>query len=179
MELNYQGTDRADYRAATERVTQMNADAQASSFTKFRGKPFLITDRNGKTRFYDNGPRSLGYLVPDAGRERALREAIGRFNVFDRIFGIVMLVPAAKCIFSLYSDRAFAELSLTIAIVVIGRILARNWYFGDLVAGLDRLGPFDAAERRKGNLFLLLIAFAYFWFVTWRILKAVGIIEIP
>jgi hypothetical protein len=102
-----------------------------------------------------------------------------RFNVFDRVFGTVMLIPAATCIFSLYSDRAFAELSLTIAIVVVGRALARNWYFGELVAGLDRLGPFDAAERRKGNLFLLLIALAYLSFVAWRIANVLGVSEIP
>jgi hypothetical protein len=146
----------------------------STPLTKFRGRPFLIRDREGRTRFYDNGLRSYGYLVPDADRERALRDAIRRFNVFDLVFGSVMLVPAAKSIFSLYSDRAFATLSLSIAIVVIGRTLARSWYFAKLVAGLDRLGPFDMAERRKGNFFLLVIGIAYLSFVAWRILKAVG-----
>lgn len=158
----------------------MSADnVGVSSFVKFRGKPFLITDQNGLTRFYENGLRSFGYVVPDCSRERAFRDAIARFNVFDRVFGAIMLIPATKCIFSLYSDRAFAELSLTIAIVVVGRALARNWYFGELVAGLDRLGPFDAAERRKGNLFLFLIAFAYLSFVAWRIVNALGISGLP
>jgi hypothetical protein len=159
-------------------VTQVHVDnTGASPLTKFRGRPFLIRDQNGLTRFYDNGLRSYGYLVPDAGREQALRDAIRRFNVFNSVFGFVMLIPATKSIFSLYSDRAFAELSLCIAIIVIGRTLARSWYSGELVVGLDRLGPFDTAERRKGNFFLLLIGIAYFSFVAWRILKAVGIIS--
>lgn len=142
--------------------------------TKVRGRPFLIRDREGRTRFYDNGLTSYGYLVPDAVRERALRDAIRRFNVFDLVFSSVMLVPATKSIFSLYSDRAFAELSVCIAIIVIGRTLARSWYFGELVAGLERLGTLDINERRKGNLFLLLIGIAYFSFVAWRILNAAG-----
>jgi hypothetical protein len=145
---------------------------------KFRGKPFLIWGQDGLTRFYDNGPTSYGYLVPDSRHERELRDAIRRFEFVDSIFGYVMIVPATISIFSLgsqYSDRVFAALSVSVAIIVIGRALERNWYFGELVAGLTRIEPLDIAGRRKGNLFLILIGVAYLFFVSWRILKACGI----
>jgi len=74
-----------------------------------------------------------------------------------------------------YSDRIFAALSVSIAIIVIGRVLERNWYFGELVFGLTRIEPLDMAGRRKGNLFLILIGIVYFSFVFWRILKSCGV----
>lgn len=149
--------------------------AKSNPLTKYRGRPFLFRDREGRTLFYDNGTTSCGYIVTNSSREQALQEAIRRFNVFDAVFGFLMLIPATRSLFALYSDRAFAELSLCIAIVVIGRHLARSWYFAELVAGLNRSGPFDADERKKGNRVLLMIGIAYLSFVAWRILNAIGL----
>jgi hypothetical protein len=147
--------------------------------TKFRGRPFLIPDQDGRTRFYNNGPLAYGYLVPDPQREWELRDAIQRFQFVDSIFQCVMLVPATRSVFSMgvgdrYSDRIFAALSVSIAIIVIGRVLERSWYFGELTAGLERTGPLDPTGRRKRNLALVLIGGVYFSFVCWRILNAVG-----
>jgi hypothetical protein len=155
-------------------------NAGPSPLTKFRGRPFLIRDQNGLTRFYDNGPESYGYLVPDSRDDWEFRDAIRRFEFVDSIFQRVMLVPATISVFSMgvgdrYSDRIFAALSVSIAIIVIGRVLERNWYFGELVAGLTRIEPLDMAGRRKGNLFLVLIGIVYFSFVFWRILKSCGV----
>ncbi|WP_298109496.1 hypothetical protein [Bradyrhizobium sp.] len=154
----------------------MSTDKTAgSSLAKYRGGPFLFRDRDGRTLFYDNGTTSFGYIVTDVAREHALQEAINRFRVFDSMFAFLMLIPTTRSLFALYSDRAFAELSLCIAIVVIGRHLARSWFFSELVVGLDRSEPFDANQRKKGNLFLLFGGFAYLSFVAWRILIALGV----
>jgi hypothetical protein len=158
----------------------VNIDKAGNSpLTKFRGRPFLIPDQDGRTRFYDNGPLGYGYLVPDPQREWELRDAIKRFEFVDAIFQRVMLVPAVISVFSMgvgdrYSDRIFAALSVSIAIIVIGRVLERSWYFSELTAGLARTGPLDPAGRRKRNLALMLIGGVYFSFVCWRILNAVG-----
>lgn len=159
----------------------MNIDhAGPSPLTKFRGRPFLIRDQDGRTRFYGNGPLAYGYLVPDPLREWELREAIQRFEFVDSIFQRVMLVPATISVFSMgvgdrYSDRIFAALSVSIAIIVIGRVLERSWYFGELTAGSARTGPLDPAGRRKRNLALVLIGGVYLSFVCWRILKSCGV----
>jgi hypothetical protein len=89
-----------------------------------------------------------------------------------------MIVPAVISIFSLgnrYTDRALAALSICLVVVVIGRVLERSWYFGELVAGLERTEPLDLAERRKGNLLVILIGVLYLCFVSWRILSVIGV----
>jgi hypothetical protein len=152
-------------------MTQVNIDkAGPSPLKKFRGKPFLFR-KDGQTRFYDAGLTCYGYLVPDPQREWELRDAIGRFEWVDTIFQRVMLIPTTISIFSLgfgdqYSDRMFAALSVSIAIVVIGRILERSWYFGELTAGLTRVEPLDEAGRRKRNLGRVLIGIGYLSFVS-------------
>lgn len=161
-------------------MTQVNIDNTGSSpLNKFRGKPFIFR-KDGKTRFYDAGITCYGYLVPDAQREWELRDAIERFDWVDTIFQRVMLIPTTISVFSLgfgdqYSDRMFAALSISIAIVVIGRTLERSWYFDKLTAGLTRVVPLDEAGRRKRNLGRVLIGIGYISFVLWRILKACGI----
>ncbi|SHK55036.1 hypothetical protein SAMN05444159_3553 [Bradyrhizobium lablabi] len=45
--------------------------------------PMFTRDRNGQTLFYINGPRFSGYVVPDAQREWALRNAIERFKKME------------------------------------------------------------------------------------------------
>jgi hypothetical protein len=152
---------------------------RTSPLVKFRGKPFLIRDQDGRTRFYDNGPTSRGYLVSDPQLERQLRDAIPRFEFVDMIFQRVMVIPAIISVYSMgigdrYNDRTFAALSVSIAIIVIGRVLERSWYFDKLTAGLMRTEPLDPASRRNGNLAVAVIGCVYFCFVCWRILKFYG-----
>jgi hypothetical protein len=161
-------------------MTQPNiGKTEMSSLTKYRGKPFLFR-KDGQTRFYDSGLTCYGYLVPDSRREWELQDAIRRFERVDTIFQRVMLIPTTISIFSLgyedqYSDRMFAALSISIAIVIIGRILGRSMYFDELTAGLARVTPLDEAGRRKRVPVLILIGIAYLSFVSWRIARACGI----
>jgi hypothetical protein len=153
--------------------------AGSSSLTKYRGRPFLFR-KDGRTRFYDSGLTCYGYLVPDSQRECELQDAIRRFERVDTIFQRAMLIPTTISIFSLgfgdqYSDRMFAALSVSIAIVIIGRILERDMYFGELTAGLTRVAPLDEAGRRKRIPVLMLIGIVYLSFVSWRLARACGI----
>jgi hypothetical protein len=84
-----------------------------------------------------------------------------------------MMIPSLMSLASIgvqYSDRMFAALLVSVAIMAIGRVLARNWYFGGLTAGLPRTEPLGTPERRSDDLLALLIVIGFLSFVGWRIL---------
>ena len=154
-------------------------EERPTSLAKLAGRPFLFKDQDGLTRFYANGPCSRGYLVPDARRERALRDAIQRFGKIDTIFDAATAILVTISIPSLggqHGDRALAVLTVTIAINAFGRVLERSWYFDELVAGLERTEPLDTVGRRRANFILPLLGIAYCAFVLWRILKAADVV---
>jgi hypothetical protein len=161
-------------------MTELSVDKAAlSPPEKFRWKAFLFR-KDGQTRFYEAGLTCYGYLVPDSQREVELQDAIRRFEVTDKIFQRVMLIPTTLSVYSLgfgdqFSDRMFAALSVSFAIVVIGRILERSWYFDELTAGLTRVEPLDRAQRRKNKLARVVMGIAYLSFISWRILRAYGV----
>jgi hypothetical protein len=137
--------------------------------------PMFVRDQNGRTLFYVSGSRFRGYVVPDAQRERALRNAIERFKKLETSlasFVVPLILLSIPMLDSRYNSFALTVLTITLVVAAIGRALQRRWCYGDLVAGLDRVEPLDMAGRRLGIAFFSLIATAYFSYVIWRILQA-------
>jgi hypothetical protein len=141
------------------------------------GEPTLIRDPNGRTYFYAGGGPSYGYVVPDAWRERALRNAIERFKKMESAFTYVLIVPLGGSILSLgglHTDLALATLTITFAIAIVGRRLQKRLCFGELIAGLEFAGPRDPQQRRREYVIVTMIGVAYFSLVIWRIMHLVA-----
>jgi hypothetical protein len=68
---------------------------------------------------------------------------------------------------------AIAVLTAIIATSGIGKVIERKWFFGELVAGLERVEPIDVAGRRRQFIALTLVAAAYFSFVAWQVWQAI------
>jgi hypothetical protein len=138
--------------------------------------PTFIRDRNGRTLFYVSGSRFFGYVVPDAQRESALRNAIERFKKMETSlaqFVVPLIVLSIPLLGGRYGSFGLTVLTITLAAAAIGRVLQRRWCYGDLVAGLDRVEPLDMVGRRQGIAFFSLIATAYCSYVVWRIVQAI------
>jgi hypothetical protein len=141
------------------------------------GQPILAIDSNGRTRFYAMGLIFNGYMISDPARERALRDAMKRFNIVDTAVQATMIFPliiSTRWLFGPLIDRGLAALTVSLAICAIARTLTRSWCFDDLVAGLERVGPLDVAGARKGRVVLVLACIAYALFVAWRIFHAIN-----
>jgi hypothetical protein len=87
----------------------------------------------------------------------------------------ILVPPVAFSMWSLGGPHgAVALASLTVALVVakISTTLQRRWCFSELVAGLDRVKPWDMKGRRRILAILVLVGLVYCWLVAWQILRA-------
>jgi hypothetical protein len=138
-------------------------------------RPMFVRDRSGQTLFYGSGPRFRGYVVPNAQREWALRNAVEHFTAMEKSlahFTVPLISISILSLGSRYSSFALAVLTITLVVAAVGKILQQRWCFDDLVAGLDRVEPLDAVGRWRGLVLLSLIVVAYCSFVIWRLIQA-------
>jgi hypothetical protein len=167
---------RSGQRTTKPEAAQVNLyETITSSRRSVPNLPMFIGDRDGQTLFYISGPRYRGYVVPDAQREWALRNAIERFKKMEislAHFGVPIATISIFSLDSQYSSFALTVLSITLVVMAIGRVLQRRACFGDLVAGLDRVEPLDMVGRRIMLSLLSLVATAYCSYLVWRILQA-------
>jgi hypothetical protein len=158
-------------------VTSVNFDqTKSGAGGPLPGNPTFIRDRNGQTLFFVCGPRHRGYVVPDARHEWTLRDAAERFTTIDRVFGWTLVPPFVVSILAIggpHSVAAIAALTAIIATSGIGKVIERKWFFGELVAGLERVEPIDVVGRRRQFIALALVAVAYFSFVAWQVWQAI------
>jgi hypothetical protein len=150
----------------------VDVDQTKTSAGTIPGNPVFIRDGNGRTLFYAGGPRHRGYVVPDAQLEWALRDAAQQFKTIDTILGWVLVAPLLVSLSAIggpHADSALAALTATLATAVIGKILQRRWFFGELIAGLDCVEPIDVVGRRREFIVLTLLAVGYLSFVAWRV----------
>jgi len=120
----------------------------------------LFKDESGRTLFYPFGDSWRGYVVPDAGREEALRAAVQRYRESTKRFNIwpfglaVALFCGAWFVLDSHPFWFLGALVLpTVFLVLCDRALL-YYQIRDLVAGLERVGSRDKTPGYVRQIFL-------------------------
>jgi hypothetical protein len=139
----------------------MDRDTAAAAGTKTSAAPDkFFKDESGRTLFYPYGDSWRGYVVPDAGREEALRAAVQRYRETTKRFNIwpFVLAAASFCGAWLVLDShpfwfLGALVLPTVFLVLCDRALLYS-QIRDQVAGLERVGKRDKTPGYIRQIFL-------------------------
>ncbi len=145
---------------------------QAEPATTGQPSNFIVM-QDGRIAYFPFAPSGRGYVIPDADRERDLREAHERFRKFNRYFlRYVSLALGSISLFAFFfilqrpSFEALCWLVGPIAVAVFFARCAFIWFAGQLIWGLEHVGGDPGTARAFWRLGIVAaVAAALIWLI--------------